>query len=245
MHRDKDQWHDPLAFTPDRWSQYQEPRDSPAGGMSPTNGTSSAAGIRNTDRIASSNSSRSSSNGIASSSNGNVSSSTQGFADQTSSPGAAHSNVQHAYVHGRQSDTSSSTGLGSGHRQGMAKVSRDPEQGRAVGSSGPELAKLSGKSGQRQKAKAGAASILSGMGPNGTYVPFGAGPRNCIGTGQFWHLWWTALTCLCEQLYGSMLVACLCVFQCVSLALGCIDVLSCMGITYLVMHLFGLLQALQ
>ena len=192
MHRDKDQWHNPLAFNPDRWYQYQEPRDSSAGGMSSTIGTSSAAGISSNDRIPSNSSSRSSSNCNASSSNGNVSSSTQGFAEQSSSTIAAHSNVQHAYVHGRQSDASSSTGEGSGHQQGIEDATRDSEQGRAVGSSGPELASLSGKSGQRQKAKAGAASILSGMGPNGTYVPFGAGPRNCIGTGQFRRLWWTS-----------------------------------------------------
>jgi len=36
---------------------------------------------------------------------------------------------------------------------------------------------------QSKEGYGGFMTLLSGLGPNGSYLPFGGGPRNCIGTG--------------------------------------------------------------
>ncbi len=173
MHRSEQSWQDPQAFKPERWRQYQQQK----GSTTVSSTTRSSSSISNP----SSSSSSSSSSSIHTDSSGatpdkpSSSSSTS-----ASNNGAAGSSHQEAVSSGVGTVTS-----GAAPTSSAASTASNTGGVRAVNApvSDVRQAATPGAVPTQSVRPGGGTNPLSGMGPNGAYIPFGAGPRNCIGTG--------------------------------------------------------------
>ena len=175
MHRAQQSWPDPQQFNPSRWHQYQQRNSSKA---SPSH--SGAASIGSQPATVSSTSSNPSSfidshtdrrenaDGVTSSHTGSHAS------RQAAAPvlESAATSAPAAAMHGKQS----TQGLASSN--GSTESDQDSSQPGAIHREVSTAAAV-----PKQGMRPGSGNLLSGMGPNGAYIPFGAGPRNCIGTG--------------------------------------------------------------
>ena len=82
--------------------------------------------------------------------------------------------------HNGNSSSSSSSGSGGGCPHAAAQAAPAAQQAADSSGAGPG----SGAGPSRSGGPSGGMAFLTNGGPNGAYLPFGAGQRNCIGTGE-------------------------------------------------------------
>ncbi|DBA77753.1 TPA: hypothetical protein ACH3X2_008443 [Trebouxia sp. C0005] len=175
MHRSEQAWQDPQAFKPERWRQYQQQKGS-------TTSSSTARSSSSTSNPSSSSSSSMSSGSTRTDGSGAAPdrpSSTSSTSTRVSNNGASGGSHQEPVSSGVGTASS-----GAAPTSSAAPTASNTSSVHAVTAPASD-AKQATTPGAvpKQSMKPGGINPLSGMGPNGAYIPFGAGPRNCIGTG--------------------------------------------------------------
>ncbi|KAL3147617.1 hypothetical protein ABBQ38_014667 [Trebouxia sp. C0009 RCD-2024] len=210
MHRSDKSWQDPLVFNPSRWHQYQQPKtSSKPSSTTPSNGgapTSAPAKTPSVSPLTPNTQPRAASPSAATASTPATLTPSRPPSSSSSSPptltvtGTPFSN--RAFSRGNSSmprgtgtsweplqptpaNSNKTSSASPAANRSQSRTGRHSSNGTASdnGASSSSREVTTAGAVPRQSVQPGSGNLLSGMGPNGAYIPFGAGPRNCIGTG--------------------------------------------------------------
>lgn len=170
MHRSEQAWQDPQSFKPERWCEYQQQKGS----------TTSSSTTRSNSSISNPRSNSSSGSSTHTDSSGAA----PDRPSSTSSPSASNSEASGSCHQEPVSSDISTISSGAAPASSAASSASNTSSVHAVSAPASDARQATTPGAvPKQSTRPGGANPLSGMGPNGAYIPFGAGPRNCIGTG--------------------------------------------------------------